>query len=260
MWVGSPAASVVEEVVEDWVLSLLGLPAERRRRPGHRRPDGQRDVPGGRARLRAQARRLGRRGPGADRRAAGHRDRRAGGARDRLQRAADDRARPRQRAPRRRRRPGPDGPGRARPRAARRRPRTGDRLRAGRQRQLRRVRSARADRVPVRAERRVAARRRRLRALGRGLTGPAPPHARPRARRQLGHRRPQVAQRPLRRRPGDRRATAPPTAPRWRSARPTSSPASSATTTTSRPRPPAAPAASPSTPRCARSAARASRT
>jgi glutamate/tyrosine decarboxylase-like PLP-dependent enzyme len=26
MWVGSPAASVVEEVVEDWVLSLLGLP------------------------------------------------------------------------------------------------------------------------------------------------------------------------------------------------------------------------------------------
>src|SRR3954463_10782267 len=27
MWVGSPAASVVEEVVEDWVLSLLGLPS-----------------------------------------------------------------------------------------------------------------------------------------------------------------------------------------------------------------------------------------
>src|SRR3954469_4682305 len=27
MWVGSPAASVVEEVVEAWVLSLLGLPA-----------------------------------------------------------------------------------------------------------------------------------------------------------------------------------------------------------------------------------------
>jgi glutamate/tyrosine decarboxylase-like PLP-dependent enzyme len=27
MWAGSPAASVVEEVVEDWVLSLLGLPA-----------------------------------------------------------------------------------------------------------------------------------------------------------------------------------------------------------------------------------------
>src|SRR3954453_20858904 len=27
MWVGSPAAAVVEEVVEDWVLSLLGLPA-----------------------------------------------------------------------------------------------------------------------------------------------------------------------------------------------------------------------------------------
>src|SRR3954469_34005 len=26
VWVGSPAASVVEEVVEDWVLSLLGLP------------------------------------------------------------------------------------------------------------------------------------------------------------------------------------------------------------------------------------------
>jgi glutamate/tyrosine decarboxylase-like PLP-dependent enzyme len=28
MWVGSPAASVVEEVVEDWVLSLLGLPQD----------------------------------------------------------------------------------------------------------------------------------------------------------------------------------------------------------------------------------------
>src|SRR3954469_13153621 len=28
MWVGSPAASVVEEGVEDWVLSLLGLPQE----------------------------------------------------------------------------------------------------------------------------------------------------------------------------------------------------------------------------------------
>jgi glutamate/tyrosine decarboxylase-like PLP-dependent enzyme len=28
MWVGSPAASVVEEVVEDWVLSLLGLPRD----------------------------------------------------------------------------------------------------------------------------------------------------------------------------------------------------------------------------------------
>jgi glutamate/tyrosine decarboxylase-like PLP-dependent enzyme len=28
MWVGSPAAAVVEEVVEDWVLSLLGLPQD----------------------------------------------------------------------------------------------------------------------------------------------------------------------------------------------------------------------------------------
>src|SRR4051794_12285441 len=28
MWVGSPAASVVEDVVEDWVLSLLGLPED----------------------------------------------------------------------------------------------------------------------------------------------------------------------------------------------------------------------------------------
>src|SRR3954468_19434682 len=28
MWIGSPAASVVEEVVEDWVLSLLGLPED----------------------------------------------------------------------------------------------------------------------------------------------------------------------------------------------------------------------------------------
>src|SRR5918995_509065 len=28
MWVGSPAAAIVEEVVEDWVLSLLGLPMD----------------------------------------------------------------------------------------------------------------------------------------------------------------------------------------------------------------------------------------
>ena len=37
MCVGSPAAAVVEEVVEDWVLSLLGLPPGRERRARHRR-------------------------------------------------------------------------------------------------------------------------------------------------------------------------------------------------------------------------------
>ena len=49
-------------------------------------------------------------------------------------------------------------------------------------------------------------------ACGRPPRPAPPPDARARARRQLGHRRPQVAQRPLRQRPGDRRATAPRTA------------------------------------------------
>ena len=96
-------------------------------------------------------------------------------------------------------------PGRARARAQARRPR--DRLRAGRQRQLRRVRPAGADRVPVRAVRRVAARRRRVRPVGGGLARSYRHLTRgARARRQLGHRRAQVAQRALRRRPGDRQA------------------------------------------------------
>ena len=72
------------------------------------------------------------------------------------------------------------------------------------QRQLRRLRPAGADRVPVRAVRRVAARRRRLRPVGRRLAAVPAPRARRRARRLLGHRRPQVAQRPLRLRAGDR--------------------------------------------------------
>ena len=104
--------------------------------------------------------------------------------------------------------------------------RPGDRLRAGGQRQHRRVRPA-ASRSRTRASsaargctstaRSACGRRRRRRTahLTRGLERAD----------SLGHRRPQVAQRPVRRRPGDRRATAPRTARRWRSAPRTSSPA-----------------------------------
>ena len=61
MWVGSPAASVVEEIVEEWVLVAARAAGERERRPRDRRPDGQRHLPRGGARPRPRPGRLGRR-------------------------------------------------------------------------------------------------------------------------------------------------------------------------------------------------------
>ena len=74
----------------------------------------------------------------------------------------------------------------------------------------------------LRAVRRVAARRRRVRPVGGGVS-PKYRHLTRGLERadSLGHRRPQVAQRPLRRRPGDRHATAPRTAARCASPPPT---------------------------------------
>ena len=156
-------------------------------------------------------------------------------------------------------RAGPDARRRA-ARGARPTRRPDDRLRPGRQRQHGRVRPARRDRRRVRGRRRLAARRRRLRALGRRQPSLPPSRRRLRARRLLGDRRAQVAERPLRLRPrllpasgahgaGDgRRRQLPPARRR---------PQPVATGCRSRP---AAPAASRSGRRCARSDAAASPT
>ena len=106
----------------------------------------------------------------------------------------------------------------------------------------------------------LAARRRRVRAVG-----AAPPTARHhlaagrRARRLVGHRRAQVAQRPLRLRPRLLRPPGgPPPRPRRARRLPGARPPGSATPSTGRPSSPAAPGASPSTRRCAGSAGPAS--
>ena len=76
--------------------------------------------------------------------------------------------------------------------------RPGARLRAGRQRQHRRLRPAAADRRRGPRQRRLAARRRGLRAVGGGRPGAAAPRRGRRGRRLLDDRRPQVAQRAVR--------------------------------------------------------------
>ncbi len=72
------------------------------------------------------------------------------------------------------------------------------RLRAGRQREHGRVRRPARDRSGRAHPRRMAARRRRLRPVGRGQPAHRPSGRGPRARRLLGLRRAQVAERPLR--------------------------------------------------------------
>ena len=72
----------------------------------------------------------------------------------------------------------------------------------------------RADRRCLCSPRRLAARRRRVRPVGRRRAGNASPDARRRAGGLLGRRRPQVAERALRRRDGDRRRPRAHTSPR----------------------------------------------
>ena len=100
--------------------------------------------------------------------------------------------RPRPRPPRAGRRSGAHARGRA---AAARWP--DDRVRPGRQRELGRLRSG-SPHLHARARRRrLGPRGRRVRHLGGGLASLSPPHRRVRARRFVGHRRAQVAQRRL---------------------------------------------------------------
>ena len=86
-YVSSPAAAVVEEVAEGWLLDVLGC----RRAPASASSPAPRwptHLPRRRPRRGARASRLGRRARRPHRRAADHGDRRRGGARDDLQRAA----------------------------------------------------------------------------------------------------------------------------------------------------------------------------
>ena len=69
----SPATSTIERIALRWLLELLGLPRECRRRLRHRCDDGQLHRARRRAPCGARARRLARRGRRAVRRAADHR-------------------------------------------------------------------------------------------------------------------------------------------------------------------------------------------
>ena len=133
-----------------------------------------------------------------------------------------------------------------------------DRLRAGGQRQHGRLRSGRRDRRRVRGRRRLAPRRRRVRALGRRQPTLPAPHRGLRARRLLGDRRAQVAERPVRLRRRLLPASGVARRRRWPSPRAISSAPTAAARPTGCPSRRAARAASPSGPRCARSAATAS--
>ena len=185
----SPAAAAIEEIVSEWTLDLFGLPADasvgfvtggqaanttclaaarhavlakaglecRRRRP-HRRPTGSHPV-------------------------------RRAGPRDHRYRAAATRTRRQDAGSRRRRRPGPDETRRtARGAGSVRRP--DDCLRPGRERGHRRLRCLRTDSRRLQRPRRLAARGRRIRAVGCRRTRVPPSDGRCRAGRLVGRGRP----------------------------------------------------------------------
>ena len=200
-----PAAAVVEEVAGELAEGAPRHPGDRVVRVRHRLPDGARHVPRRRAPRSARAGGLGRRARRARRRAADPRWSRASERHVTIDRAlrflglgsnaivpvdADAGGRMRLESLDAALRSG-------------RRPR--DRLRAGRRGEHGRVRRGSGDRGALRDHRRVAARRRCLRPVG-GRRARAPaPRRRGRARRLVGDRRPQVAQRPVRLRPRVRR-------------------------------------------------------
>ena len=193
-----PPPRALEEVCAATGCSICSaLPRGLRGRLCHRRDDGELHRRSRRRATRCCARRLGRRGRRAVRRAADHGRRRRGSAPHAVQGARAARPRAQPRGARAGRRAGPHARRRAAALSA-----ADDRLRAGRQREHRRLRSA--------AE--IARARRARPAPGctwtaRSACGP-PPRRRARicvdgrrAGRLLGHRRAQVAERALRQRP-----------------------------------------------------------
>ena len=179
----TPGTTGVEEVAATWLLDLLGLPADGRRRVRHRRHDGQLHRPGRRPPARPDPGRLEPRPRRPDRRAEGDRAGRRGPAHDHRRVAALPRAR--RADPGRGRRAGPD-PARGPGRGGRRGRRSADRRAAGRQPALRLVRPVR--RVHRDRARRgcLGARRRCLRAVGGGHAGAAAPGRRHGARPTRG--------------------------------------------------------------------------
>ncbi len=162
----------------------------------HRHADGPRDRARRGAEPRAAPGRLGRRGEGSDRGAADPRVRRREGAFHLPPGAAVRRPRHRLDHEDRRRRSGPDARGRP-ARGAGRQRRTGDRLREGRRGEHRLVRPV--PRSPTRrGRRRLAAHRRRVRAVGGGEPAVRAPGRGRRAREQLVDRRAQAAERSVR--------------------------------------------------------------
>ena len=191
----SPANAAAEETAGGWILELLGLPAS----ASFGFPSGAQmanftGLAAGRHvvldRVGWDVERDGLQGAPAGARVHGRAVARHGAPRHALSRPG---------------RAGHGGRGRAGTDASRRagrRPgrgqRAGDRLRAGRQRRLRVVGPLRRHRRRLCRARGLAARRRRLRALGGRERRPPAPRARRRARRLVGHGLPQVAQRPVR--------------------------------------------------------------
>ena len=217
----TPGVVGVEEVAAAWLLQLLGLPVRCGRRLRDRRHDGELHLPGRGARPGARPGRLGRRGRRAlpAPRGCGCSSAPRGTGRWSWRcatwaSACPSRSPSTSRAgwtPRTsaRRLAGGDG--------------AGDRLPAGRQHPLRRVRSRWPRAVEVaHSRRRLGARRRRLRALGRRRPGPGAADRRPGRGGLLGDRRAQDAEHPLRRRHRDRRRRRRACTGRWACTRATS--------------------------------------
>src|SRR5207248_105323 len=175
----SPIGAKLEQVALDWLKDLFHLPRD---------SGGAR----GRAPRPAGTRRLGRRGPRPVWRAADHRRGRRGSARERAEGPLDGRSRARAGRARALRRSGAHAPGED---AANHR--AHHRVRAGRQREYRCLRSRRRDLRARPQPRGVGTRRWCLRTLGRRCSGARAPRQGHRKRRLLGDRCPQVAERSL---------------------------------------------------------------
>ena len=169
----SPAAALFDEAALRWMKDIFGLPTETDRRVRARRYGGQLHRPCGGAARSARAGRLECRGTGPARLARSHGHRRRGSARHHFQDPAPARLRPRAARARAGGRPGAHARGQV---AADQGPH--DRLHPGGQCELRRVRSRARDHRLGACGRRVGARRRRIRLVGRGVRKAPSPDAR----------------------------------------------------------------------------------